>query len=107
MIHVGTTAWAIISEGSRPQDKMFNLNMLLSMTWETSCFDPRDRIFALLSLLSPRESELWVITPHYENSTQTLFEELCSVFQNPKLDVARGGDKLEDWKRKLCHLLLL
>jgi len=100
-------AFNIIIHATGSDDITSSLTWLLTLSLYSLCVDPRDRIYALLSLISPRERELWGITPDYAASTQDLFEHLCSVFQNTDLDVKRWAWTLETWKERLRRILLL
>jgi hypothetical protein len=102
-----TGALATIMNGAEYSTRTFPLIWLLTMTSESLCVDPRDRIYAVLSLLSPRERALWAITPDYAGTTQELFEHLCSVFENPALQVERWKWTLERWEKHLRRVLLL
>jgi len=102
-----TSALTIIMHGAAEKVEHYTLGWLLNLSSNSACLDPRDRIYALLSLMSPRERELWDITPDYSASTQDLFEHLCSVFQDSDKDVGRWVWNLEQWKERLRHILLL
>ncbi|KAI4962058.1 hypothetical protein J4E86_001090 [Alternaria arbusti] len=105
-------AFYLIQIGSRSGVTDFSLEWLMDVSSESACVDPRDRIYALLSLMSPQEQELWDITPDYAASNQDLFEHLCSVFQCSVLqdtdeDVQRKVRRQEQWKEELRYILLL
>ena len=100
-------AFYIIQFGTRSDVITSSLTWLVNVSSESACVDPRDRVYALLSLMSPRERGLWAITPDYTASTQDLFEHLCSVFQNTDLDVERWVWNLERWRAWLRRTFLL
>lgn len=108
-------AWKIItqtnaskrSDGSTSRKRLSRLTSLLSMTEQTVCVDPRDRIYALLSLLSKREREIWAITPDYEKSAQTLFEDLCNVLRSRTLDIVKHRSDVWFVEQRLRDILLL
>ena len=102
-----TSALAIIIHGAAYGVKRYTLCWLLNLSSDSACLDPRDRIYALLSLMSPRERDLWDITPDYAASTQDLFEHLCSVFRDTDKDVGRWVWTFEQWKERLRRILLL
>ena len=100
-------AFRMVQFGTRSNVITFSLAWLLNLSAYSLCVDPRDRIYALLSLLSRRERELWGIKPDYTASTQDLFEHLCSVFQNTDLGIERWVWNSKLWKTWLRRILLL
>ena len=108
-------AWKIItqtnaskrSDGSVSRKRLSRLTSLLSMTEQTVCVDPRDRIYALLSLLSKRERDIWAITPDYAKSAQTLFEDLCNVLRGRTLDIVKHRSDVWFVEQRLRDILLL
>jgi hypothetical protein len=85
----------------------FHLVSLLEMTRYSICADPRDRIYALLSLLTKKERRQWAIIPDYAKSTQTLCQELFRVLQDTEVLVQRHGRTLGDVKEWLRDTLFL
>jgi len=102
-----TSALTIIVHGAATKVERYTLAWLLNLSSDSACVDPRDRIYALLSLMPPQELELWDITPDYARSTQDLFEHLCSVFQDTDKKVGRWVWTLEEFKKRLRGILLL
>jgi hypothetical protein len=60
---------------------------LLDEFRDMKCMDARDRVYALLSLLDPKERELMNIEPNYSLSPSELFEKvfkgLCEELMEP------------------------
>ena len=64
---------------------------LTDLTKHCPCSDPRDRIFALLSLFSPNEEKLSVV-PNYADSTMTVYEDamICCTQKMGSLEVGQS-----------------
>jgi len=94
-----TVAWDMMSLGvnARAGHPMVEL---LRRTHFCECVDPRDRIYALLSLLNPDEREAWSISPNYAISMESLFEELVSAYPKSSYTIPLGS-----WKEELRELL--
>ncbi|KAK0514932.1 hypothetical protein JMJ35_002311 [Cladonia borealis] len=77
----------------------FQLDICTFLTWHSICADPRDRIFALKSLLNPIESD--AIKPDYEKSTSEVYRDVVIEYalNLGRLDLLRLCDlstKLEE-----------
>jgi hypothetical protein len=98
---------AIIVLHSSARITGFHLISLLEMTRYSLCADPHDRIYALLSLLTKKERQLWAIVPDCAKSTRSLFHDLCCIFQNTKVHVQRHGRSLGEMEEWLYDILVL
>ena len=65
-----------------------SLFMLLFLTRESLCSDPRDRIYGVLGLLSAEEKEKWAIRPDYSTTPETIYTHIIerSLVVSPRLD---------------------
>jgi hypothetical protein len=81
------------------------LSDLITFTQCSLCADGRDRFYGILSLLTPKERELWSIEPDYANPPQELFERLDSVYRDKEVDVYRYIWADAEWENMLRRML--
>jgi hypothetical protein len=69
------TAYLLCNENSRDDDGFMPLKLLLGHTRSCLCTDQRDRIFALLSLITESDKEI-EIRPDYTKATHEVYQDV-------------------------------
>jgi hypothetical protein len=66
-----------------------SLGHLIYQTRYCKCSDPRDRVYAVLSLLKEEDRKRWIIKPDYTNSISAVYKDVSlsymTLFQSPEL----------------------
>lgn len=95
-----------LSRSKNPQ--AMTLIALFSMSQNLGCLDVRDRVYALLSLVSAEEREQWSIVPDYSKPIPQLFEEIYIALQRISTgQLSFQGRSLGDWILKLQKMFAL
>ena len=82
----------------------------LGITVILQCADPRDRVYALISVLSTQEREAWGIEPDYAKSAQDLCDEMHRKFEDHSFPICRyamGDNVNENFLKVLRDILWL
>ncbi|CAG8953863.1 hypothetical protein HYFRA_00006756 [Hymenoscyphus fraxineus] len=87
-----------------------NVVGIMASTRFCKCFDPRDRVFAVLSFMEKEDRNL-VIRPNYNETVEKVFEETTRkwIVHNTALDVLHLCSRssthtaLPSWVPDLCH----
>lgn len=59
-----------------PEEFGMQFYLLLSLTCEAECMDPRDRVFSMLSLLSEADREALNVVPEYKSTKVELYQHM-------------------------------
>ena len=79
---------------------------LFEMSERLNCLDGRDRVYALLSLVSPEEREQLSIIPDYSKPASEFFEELYTALRRRSTSrYAFQGRGLQYWLKKFQKML--
>jgi hypothetical protein len=88
-------------------DGYTSLDVLITITDQMKCTDVRNRIYAVLSLLNPKEHESWSIRPNYAQPAQGLYENLKDAYltRTGRPEIAKETTAFEKWDRRVRVLL--
>lgn len=82
-------------------EKWRSLRSLLSLLAESDCTDPRDRVYALLPLLTSEELQYFDIIPDYSTPGSRLFIDLTCAFC-VRSGLTEGWDAVQHLAEPLC-----
>lgn len=62
------------------------MSSIIRLTRDTQCSDPRDRLYALFSLLTPRQKIL-AIEPDYSKSPSKIYQDFTQHYIEQQMDL--------------------
>ncbi|CAO2653765.1 Nn.00g031760.m01.CDS01 [Neocucurbitaria sp. VM-36] len=88
--------------------RMMSFTALFQMSERLKCLDVRDRVYALLSLVSPEERAQLAIVPDYSKPASEFFEDLYAALRRCSTShSAFQGRSLRYWLVKFQNMLAL